>query len=215
MTFGIWQDAYMQQQVIQGPRSVTGVIGTTMNGVMYLSMPFLSTALEHGRWAQRRRLVALAGTILACASFFTSSWSSEVWHLIVLQGLLAAFGNAMLYVPTTLWLDEWFRDYNRATAYGIQFSIKNIVGTTCPFLMQAMLEHLGFRAALRVWSGIAISTSLIGLAIIPNPPPEARRPQQRVAWSFLKHRTFYIYACLLYTSPSPRDGLLSRMPSSA
>ena len=25
----------------------------------------------------------------------------------------------------------------------------------------------------------------------------------------------YINACLLYTSPSPRDGLLSRMPSSA
>ena len=24
-----------------------------------------------------------------------------------------------------------------------------------------------------------------------------------------------IYDCLLYTSPSPRDGLLSRMPSSA
>ena len=25
----------------------------------------------------------------------------------------------------------------------------------------------------------------------------------------------YPYFCLLYTSPSPRDGLLSRMPSSA
>ena len=25
----------------------------------------------------------------------------------------------------------------------------------------------------------------------------------------------WIYSCLLYTSPSPRDGLLSRMPSSA
>ena len=25
----------------------------------------------------------------------------------------------------------------------------------------------------------------------------------------------FLYACLLYTSPSPRDGLLSRMPSSA
>ena len=24
-----------------------------------------------------------------------------------------------------------------------------------------------------------------------------------------------VYTCLLYTSPSPRDGLLSRMPSSA
>ena len=27
--------------------------------------------------------------------------------------------------------------------------------------------------------------------------------------------TFQILICLLYTSPSPRDGLLSRMPSSA
>ena len=25
----------------------------------------------------------------------------------------------------------------------------------------------------------------------------------------------HLYSCLLYTSPSPRDGLLSRMPSSA
>ena len=29
------------------------------------------------------------------------------------------------------------------------------------------------------------------------------------------HRVQRLIACLLYTSPSPRDGLLSRMPSSA
>ena len=28
-------------------------------------------------------------------------------------------------------------------------------------------------------------------------------------------RVYWVYTCLLYTSPSPRDGLLSRMPSSA
>ena len=28
-------------------------------------------------------------------------------------------------------------------------------------------------------------------------------------------RFIWAYTCLLYTSPSPRDGLLSRMPSSA
>ena len=34
---------------------------------------------------------------------------------------------------------------------------------------------------------------------------------------YTKARYLYIqaYNCLLYTSPSPRDGLLSRMPSSA
>ena len=29
------------------------------------------------------------------------------------------------------------------------------------------------------------------------------------------HKTWEVNVCLLYTSPSPRDGLLSRMPSSA
>ena len=34
--------------------------------------------------------------------------------------------------------------------------------------------------------------------------------------SFLEYRRLApLLACLLYTSPSPRDGLLSRMPSSA
>ena len=38
-----------------------------------------------------------------------------------------------------------------------------------------------------------------------------------VAWFPLAPREVYrpAYPCLLYTSPSPRDGLLSRMPSSA
>ena len=31
----------------------------------------------------------------------------------------------------------------------------------------------------------------------------------------LLHIAFFHLTCLLYTSPSPRDGLLSRMPSSA
>ena len=39
-------------------------------------------------------------------------------------------------------------------------------------------------------------------------------PPGRIAYVYLfAYSEFYI--CLLYTSPSPRDGLLSRMPSSA
>ena len=43
-----------------------------------------------------------------------------------------------------------------------------------------------------------------------NCPPSMRTPmvEDEVVWGGRN-------ACLLYTSPSPRDGLLSRMPSSA
>ena len=38
----------------------------------------------------------------------------------------------------------------------------------------------------------------------------------KTVWpEFVEGKHHKIYACLLYTSPSPRDGLLSRMPSSA
>ena len=46
--------------------------------------------------------------------------------------------------------------------------------------------------------------------------PESNRITGNIGIEYLifKYR-LNIYSCLLYTSPSPRDGLLSRMPSSA
>ena len=41
---------------------------------------------------------------------------------------------------------------------------------------------------------------------------QARRSGAYIPFSA---NTAYVNTCLLYTSPSPRDGLLSRMPSSA
>src|SRR5665647_393386 len=42
---------------------------------------------------------------------------------------------------------------------------------------------------------------------------EPTHPQIRIGRQLEKDERFW--TCLLYTSPSPRDGLLSRMPSSA
>ena len=41
---------------------------------------------------------------------------------------------------------------------------------------------------------------------------ETDSPESEHEYNFAYNST---YTCLLYTSPSPRDGLLSRMPSSA
>ena len=44
-------------------------------------------------------------------------------------------------------------------------------------------------------------------------------PKKTIFQRFLMMLVFHLltedFSCLLYTSPSPRDGLLSRMPSSA
>ena len=47
------------------------------------------------------------------------------------------------------------------------------------------------------------------------PPPIDDIDSMTPEHPFFRHRLNYYASCLLYTSPSPRDGLLSRMPSSA
>ena len=78
-------------------------------------------------------------------------------------------------------------------------------------------------AALRQWPGrwrffamFPLAALIFQLAVIvtgrlDDPGSHRLWPFELFAWAMAN----MIYICLLYTSPSPRDGLLSRMPSSA
>ena len=169
MSYGVFQEYYSSNWMLKGSHEATGVIGTTQNGVMYLSMPFLF-ALFTRRWAHRRQTAALCGAALTCISFLLSSFSTEVWHLVVTQGVMAALGCALVYSPTTLSLGEWFHTKNRAVAYGVVLSCKNIVGTVCPFVFRAFLDRYGFRTALRIWTAVVAGTSILAIFLVPAHP---------------------------------------------
>ncbi|KAI1114409.1 major facilitator superfamily domain-containing protein [Nemania sp. NC0429] len=209
MSYGVFQEYYMNHWTLGGSRDVTGIIGTTSNGVLYLSIPFLFAAFTR-RWAHRRKTAAVAGAVLAAASFVLSSFSSQVWHLVATQGVLAALGCALVYSPTTLSLGEWFTvtvgasgRNHRAVAYGVTLSCKNVVGSVMPFIARALLEKYGFRVAVRVWAAVALGTSLLSIALIPTHPsilvrppagPEQTRRRRTIPWHFLRHHTFYVYS---------------------
>ncbi|KAI1190108.1 major facilitator superfamily domain-containing protein [Nemania serpens] len=212
MSYGVFQEYYMNHWTLGGSRDVTGIIGTTSNGVLYLSIPFLFAAFTR-RWARHRQTAAVAGAVLASLSFVLSSFSTQVWHLVATQGVLAALGCALVYSPTTLSLGEWFgtatatvgtSDRNhRAVAYGVTLSCKNVVGSVMPFIARTLLENYGFRVAVRVWAAVALGTSLLSIALIPThttilahssvDPGQARR-RRNIPWHFLRHHTFYVYS---------------------
>ena len=181
MSYGVFQEFLSSNWTLQGNRELTGVIGTTFNGVMYLSMPCLF-AIFTKRWAGRRQTAAFCGVVLTCISFLLSSCSTHVWHLIATQGVLAALGCALLYSPTTLSLGEWYR---------VVLSCKNVVGSTCPFIFRALLDHYDFRMSMRIWTALVGITSILAIFSIPTPPstlssgtnPRARK----IPWHFLCH----------------------------
>ncbi|PSK33477.1 hypothetical protein B9Z65_7364 [Elsinoe australis] len=199
MTYGIFQEYYQSSWTFHGSKNVAGVIGTTSNGVMYLSMPFLFAALSQ-RWARFRRTAAIAGVVVACLSFLLSSFGTQVWQLVATQGVFSALGCALIYSPTTLSLSENYSTTNRAFALGIVLSSKNIVGTTCPFLLHYLLSHLGITITLRIWTGVTLLTSLPVLFMPMHAPhldlasiSHGYRPR-KIPWSFLRHPAIYIHA---------------------
>ena len=198
MTYGVFQEYYSSNPgQLHGSLSATGIIGTTFNGVMYLAMPFFF-ALFTRRWARRRQTAALCGAALTCLSFLLSSFSTQVWHLVATQGVLAPLGCALIYSPTTLSLGEWFTSSNRAVAYGVILSCKNIVGSACPFLIRALLDHYSFRVTLRIWTAMAAGTSVLAIVLIPTHPSSivasADQRTRKIPWQFLRHQTFYVYS---------------------
>ncbi|KAK8121655.1 hypothetical protein PG984_010325 [Apiospora sp. TS-2023a] len=196
MSYGVFQQYYFDNWTLKGDRNSTGFIGTTANGVMYLSMPFLF-ALFTRRWAHLRRLAALCGTLIACASFLLSSYSTAVGHLVATQGITSALGCALIYSPITLSLGEWYSTGNRALAYGIILSCKNIVGTGCPFLLRALIDAYGFRTTLRAWTAIVGGTSILAICMIPTHPSRLTGHETRarkIPWDFLRHRSIYFYS---------------------
>ena len=48
-----------------------------------------------------------------------------------------------------------------------------------------------------------------------DPPSQLPKGHGKLIWRRNASNVIPLQSCLLYTSPSPRDGLLSRMPSSA
>ncbi|KAF2489829.1 MFS general substrate transporter [Lophium mytilinum] len=196
MSYGVFQEYYTTHHPLHGSPSLTGIIGTTSNGVMYLSMPPLFYLFTK-RLARYRQTAALAGALLATLSFLLSSFSTTVWHLVATQGVLAALGCALIYSPTTLSLGEWYTTKNRAVAYGVTLSCKNIVGSACPFLFRGLLDRCGFRTSLRIWTAILAATSILAIFLVPTHPSAVapRTPRARkMPWTFLRHQTFYIYA---------------------
>lgn len=191
MTFGVYQEAYNSDPDFADSTSLTGIIGTTMNGVMYLSMPFLFTALDGGWLTKWRRVTSVVGILLEAVSWIASSFATNASHLVVLQGVTGALGSTLVYSATTMYLDERFTD-GRATAYGVMLSSKNVIGTGGPVLISALVQNVGLRWTLRIWGLLILGLGLPALFVIPR-STGSQRAQAPVSWAFLKHKTFYVY----------------------
>ncbi|KAK5451631.1 hypothetical protein LTS15_007891 [Exophiala xenobiotica] len=194
ISYGVFQENYTSHPSgLKGDLSRTGIIGTTLNGIIYLCMPILF-GLFTNKYAHLRRKAAAAGILLSVASLILSSFATQVWQLIVTQGIVQALGSTLLFSSSTIYIDEWFIQ-RKASAYGTILSVKSAIGAGTPLLFGYLLSTLGFRTTLRIWSAVTFATSAPALFLL-RPRFQLSRDSRRtrsLSWKFLRHPTFYVF----------------------
>lgn len=189
-SYGVFQSYYSTHPPFSLHPNGIPTIGTSATGIMYLSAPLIFYILT--AFPSFRRLSSLFGLAIIIAALISSSFSTQVWHLILTQGVLYAIGGSMLYTPTIFYLDEWFIK-RKGLAFGIMWAGTGTSGIIVPFLLSSLLSKYGFATTLRVWVIVllVLSGPLIYFVKPRLPPSPTNRQTRRVSLEFLRTPTFW------------------------
>ena len=167
---------------------------------------------EIGRWFEYLLLLVLVMAAATAVRFYFVSWLGE---RVVADIRLAVHRNLLRMAPG-------FFEENRPAEITSRITvdttiIEQVVGTTISVALRNVVMGIGCAVILFVLAPKLASMMLLGIPLVVIPLTVmgrrvraiSRKSQDRIA------DVGTVTGCLLYTSPSPRDGLLSRMPSSA
>lgn len=135
---------------------------------MYLDIPIIM-GLQR-MYPKPTRHAPAVGLFILCLALAISSFSQNVTHLILTQGVLYAIGGSICYCPCILYIDEWFVK-RKGMAYGTMWAGSGLGGFTIPLLLEFFLNKYGFRTTLRIWSlSIFVLSAPLILFIKPRVP---------------------------------------------
>jgi MFS family permease len=176
---------------------------------MYLAAPIVFAIYQY--FPPFLRQSTFLGLPVVVLAIILSSFATNVWHLILTQGVLYAIGGSLLYYPIFIFIDEWFIR-RKGFAFGVMWAGSGTGGLAGPLVLNWGLSRYGPRTFLKGWAIAFVSeyqvtshttnTHQLILAgpmlyfVKPRLPLLRSRQTPSVrftdGYNFLKTRTFWI-----------------------
>ena len=172
------------------------------------------------RWGRRRPYILIGSLIgillLPGIGLFHSYIVLFIIYCLLQMSINTAQGPYQAFIPDLAPQDR------KGLASGVKSLLEIIGGIAFVRLIgHFMGNYTPGESAFWLWLVLAVLAIVLLVAtlatiIMVKEAPGRASAAQLPVWKVLAHSfRINIRTCLLYTSPSPRDGLLSRMPSSA
>ena len=184
-------------------------------GLAYLTAPLAIIMMilvpRVARW------VSTIGVVTMCVSLALSSFSKNVTHLILTQGVGYGIGGSFAYTPSILYMSQWFCR-RKGLAFGIvwvrspcDLKISNLIvyfanlysqqagsgisGVVFPIAIQWLLGKYGLETTLRISSLVLF---ILGAPFLywhrPRLPPTKTVRYDQLNFRFLYSRVYHIYS---------------------
>jgi hypothetical protein len=157
-SYGVFQGYYTSDKQSMLPPSaknngaLLAFVGTLGSGLTWGGSVFVNPLLMRveGKTLlglEGRKWITTTGVLLISLGFGLASLSTEIWHLLLTQGLLYGIGSSMIYFPILSIAPEYF-DARRGSAMGFILSGTGVGGLTFSPSFQALLNRFGPRSTL-------------------------------------------------------------------
>ncbi|TPX77897.1 hypothetical protein CcCBS67573_g00814 [Chytriomyces confervae] len=182
-SFGIYAAYYSSNNL--APISVISFIGAI--GASFL----VGLGLVSGRLAEKFgfRVMIVIGAFVLSIGLLLASFSTQVWQLVLTQGVLVGTGMSLSYFPAVSLPSQWF-EKRRGLATGIAVSGSGLGGLVMSLLTQSMLTKIGFEWTMRATALIILVGILAVIPFVKTRLPPA--PQSKTDWAVFKDHRFLL-----------------------
>ena len=204
----VWLSAFGMPIMLSATNVAVPVIASQFNlsatQITWIPMSYLMASamfvLTFGKLADivgRKKIFFFGLLILSLSSIFAAL--ATTGSMLLLGRAFQGFGAAMLYATQTAMVSSVYPAKERGKAIGITLAAVYLGLALGPTLGGIVMQHLGWR-----FNFVLHIPLIIIIMILITKVPEDSELKLTENFNFDKVGSC-LYACLLYTSPSPRD----------
>ncbi|KAJ2370613.1 hypothetical protein H4S01_000239 [Coemansia sp. RSA 2610] len=204
---GVYQEYYVIDEFAHAPTAAVSWIGSVQNTMLNLCGVFVGILSQ----IYDTRIMCAAGAFCMGVSFILASFSTQIWQLVLTQGMLYGSAASFPYILGVTVPLQWIRK-RRGLALAVVYMGSGVGGMWISMVTRACIDSVG-----RAWSnrilGLVMMALGVGLAPLIKARRPARRPSKILDFSVVREWRFVFIAAASFFSMGPNTIPYILMPT--
>ncbi|KAJ2849227.1 hypothetical protein IWW36_002779 [Coemansia brasiliensis] len=166
---GVYQEYYVVDEFANTPTATISWIGSVQNTMLNLCGIFVGVLSQ----IYDSRVLCATGAFAMGTAFILASFSTQVWQLVVTQGMMYGSAASFPYILGVTVPLQWIRK-RRGLALAFVYMGSGVGGMWVSMITRLCIDNVG-----RAWSNRILGLIMVGLGVGLSPLIKARRPRHR------------------------------------